>query len=135
MGCVTPRYQVLGPEIPDGWRPTISRPPGVASCACSAWLSRCSSVSLPIGLPSHLLAQQTGRTEHEHPDQHGERDDRLPLNADARHPEVLDHPQEQASHHGAPDVADPAQDGRREGLDPGQEAEVELRLPEADALE
>ena len=72
-----------------------------------------------------LLADESLRTEDHHDHQVGEHDGRRPLGADAVVRQLLDDPDDQAAEHGAPEVADAAHDGRREGDQAGLEALVE----------
>src|SRR6266540_4204616 len=101
-GWVVSRYAWVTPRRPC-WR-TL---PGVASWASSAWESMRSSVSAIVSA-SDLLAQDAGRLEHQHPDQHPEGDHRLPLRSSAGHAEVLHQAQQNPAQHGPSDVADPA---------------------------
>src|SRR3982750_4450955 len=126
-----------------GWRRSAS----MSVMACMEWL---------LGAVAHALAEQTGRPEYQHRDQHEEREHVLVIAAeqgevrvalaalgdrdrnagelaqvrevaDVARAERLDHAEQQAAEHGAAQVADSAEHGGREGLQPEQESHLVLR--------
>src|SRR5215510_11116986 len=82
--------------------------------------------AMPIAV-THDLAQQALWAEDQDQDQDREREDVLVLRAECpaaqqreiRGRERFEQPQDDAAHHRARDVADAAQHGRGEGLEPG----------------
>ena len=80
------------------------------------------------------LAEQAFGPEGEHQDQHEERDHVLEGRVHEGHRQAFDHAQQQAAEHRALDVADAAEHGRGERLEPRREAheEVDLGVVQAD---
>src|SRR4051812_35074680 len=89
--------------------------------------------SFGSGAIRHALAEQALRAQRQHEDQHDEREDVLVVRAehaagdlaDVAGAERLDQAQQHAAQHGAGQVADAAEHGRREGLEAGGEAHRE----------
>src|SRR5471032_2139874 len=80
-----------------------------------------------LGAVRHTFAHDAGRPHGEHDDQHDEGEDVLVVTAEEAAGEVadvagaqaLDNAEHDAAYHGAVNVADAAQHGRREAFKPG----------------
>ena len=69
---------------------------------------------------AHGLAQQAGRLDQQHEDQHGEHQRIAQLGGDIRLAENLDHAQQHAADHRARNGADAAEYSRRKRLNAGE---------------
>src|SRR5438034_656460 len=86
--------------------------------------------SLTSDLLHHGRPEQPGRAEEHEDDQDREHDQILERRGEVADRERLDHADDHPAEHRAGDVADPADDGGREGLQAGAEAHVRLHALE-----
>src|SRR5437867_836219 len=88
--------------------------------------SRWQASRKPSDLLGEMLAEQPAGPQHQDRDQHRKRDGVSPVSPYEPRAEALRQPQEEAPEHGATEVADSAEHGRGEGLEPRHVAHEEV---------